>query len=43
MSQLGRHNMAQIVTYGVGGYNPDMENDNIVEIIELPDEEVSEG
>lgn len=27
----------QIVTYGEGGYNPDLPNDNIVEVIEVPD------
>jgi hypothetical protein len=30
--------MGQIVTYGLGGYDPTKPNDNIVEIIELPDE-----
>lgn len=27
----------QIVTYGEGGYNPELPNDNIIEVIELPD------
>jgi hypothetical protein len=27
------------VTYGLGGYDPSKPNDNIVEIIDLPDEE----
>jgi hypothetical protein len=26
------------VTYGVGGYDPTKPNDNIVEIIEIPEE-----
>ena len=30
--------MAQIVTYGIGGYDPTKPNDNIVEIIDIPDE-----
>lgn len=29
--------MAQQVTYGEGGYNPDLPNNNIVEIVEVPD------
>lgn len=32
----------QIVTYGEGGYNPELPNDNIVEIIEIPDPPVDE-
>ena len=31
--------MNRTVTYGVGGYDPSKPNDNIVEIIETPDEE----
>jgi hypothetical protein len=27
----------QIVTYGEGGFNPDLPNDNIVSIEEVPD------
>jgi len=27
------------VTYGLGGYDPSKPNDNIVEIIDTPDEE----
>ena len=27
------------VTYGLGGYDPSKPNDNIVEIIDIPDEE----
>jgi hypothetical protein len=27
----------RIVTYGIGGYDPTKPNDNIVEIIDLPD------
>ena len=27
------------VTYGIGGYDPTKPNDNIVEIIDIPDEE----
>jgi hypothetical protein len=30
--------MAQQITYGLGGYDPTKPNDNIVEIIEIPDE-----
>jgi ribosomal protein L1 len=30
--------MAQIITYGLGGYDPEKPNNNIVEVIELPDE-----
>jgi len=28
-----------MVTFGIGGYDPSKPNDNIVEILELPDEE----
>lgn len=31
--------MTKIVTYGEGGYDPTKPNDNIVEIIEIPDKE----
>jgi len=31
--------MAKIVTYGIGGYDPSKPNDNIVEIIDIPDKE----
>jgi len=27
-----------MVTYGIGGYDPTKPNDNIVEIIDIPDE-----
>jgi hypothetical protein len=30
--------MSQIITYGLGGYDPTKPNNNIVEIIEIPDE-----
>ena len=30
--------MALQTTFGLGGYDPSKPNDNIVEIIELPDE-----
>jgi len=29
----------KIITFGVGGYDPSKPNDNIVEIIDIPDEE----
>lgn len=29
--------MATQVIYGEGGYNPELPNDNIIEVIELPD------
>lgn len=29
--------MAEIVTFGIGGYDPSKPNDNIVDVIELPD------
>jgi len=28
------------VTYGIGGYDPTKPNDNIVEIIDIPDEPI---
>jgi len=28
-----------MITYGIGGYDPSKPNDNIVEIIDIPDEE----
>jgi hypothetical protein len=31
--------MPRTVTYGLGGYDPSKPNDNIVEIIDTPDEE----
>lgn len=31
--------MTQMITYGIGGYDPTKPNDNIVEIIDIPDEE----
>lgn len=31
--------MAKMITYGIGGYDPSKPNDNIVEIIDIPDEE----
>lgn len=27
-----------MITYGIGGYNPTKPNDNIIEIIDIPDE-----
>jgi hypothetical protein len=30
--------MGKIITYGIGGYDPSKPNDNIVEIVEVPDE-----
>lgn len=30
--------MPKIITYGIGGYDPSKPNDNIVEIIDIPDE-----
>ena len=34
--------MAKIVTYGIGGYDETKPNNNIVEIIDIPDEEQPE-
>jgi hypothetical protein len=34
--------MSQIVTYGIGGYDESKPNNNIVEIIEFEDEQVSD-
>lgn len=34
--------MAQIVTYGIGGYDESKPNNNIIEIIEVEDEQVSD-
>jgi hypothetical protein len=31
--------MSRTVIYGLGGYDPSKPNDNIVEIIDIPDEE----
>jgi len=28
------------VTYGLGGYDPSKPNDNIIEIVEIPDEPI---
>jgi len=28
-----------MITYGIGGYDPSKPNDNVVEIIDIPDEE----
>jgi hypothetical protein len=30
--------MGQIITYGLGGFDPSKPNNNIVEIIDIPDE-----
>jgi hypothetical protein len=30
--------MSRIVVFGIGGYDPSKPNDNIVEIIDTPDE-----
>jgi hypothetical protein len=30
------------VTFGIGGYDPTKPNDNIIEVIDTPDEEVTE-
>jgi hypothetical protein len=32
--------MSRKVTYGLGGYDPSKPNDNIVEIIDIPDEPI---
>jgi ribosomal protein L1 len=34
--------MSKLVTYGLGGYDPNKPNNNIVEEINLPDEETNE-
>jgi len=34
--------MGKTITYGEGGYDPSKPNDNIIEIIDIPDEESSE-
>lgn len=34
--------MAQVITYGLGGYDPSKPNNNIVEITEVPDEPVTD-
>lgn len=31
--------MPRIVTYGEGGYDPSQPNNNVLEIIDIPDEE----
>lgn len=33
--------MAQVITYGLGGYDPSKPNDNIIEVTEVPDEPVA--
>jgi hypothetical protein len=33
--------MTQSIVYGLGGYDPSKPNDNIVEIIDLPDDPVT--
>lgn len=30
--------MPTLITYGIGGYDPSKPNNNIVEIIDIPDE-----
>ena len=35
--------MGQIITYGIGGYDESKPNNNIVEVREVPDEEVSDA
>jgi hypothetical protein len=35
--------MAQQITYGLDGYDPTKPNDNIVEILEIPDEDQTDG
>jgi hypothetical protein len=32
--------MTQTITYGIGGYDESKPNNNIVEIIDIPDEEL---
>ena len=32
----------KMITYGIGGYDPTKPNDNIIEVIDTPDEEVVE-
>lgn len=32
--------MPKIITYGLGGYNPNKPDNNIVEIVDIPDEEI---
>jgi hypothetical protein len=34
--------MAQMITYGLGGYDPSKPNNNIVEINEIPDTDTDE-
>lgn len=34
--------MTQIITYGIGGYDESKPNNNIIEIIEVEDEHVSD-
>jgi hypothetical protein len=35
---LVKEGIMKRVTYGIGGYDPTKPNDNIVEIIDIPDE-----
>jgi hypothetical protein len=35
--------MTQQITYGLGGYDPTKPDNNIVEILELPDEVIDNG
>jgi len=35
--------MAKQITYGLGGYDPSKPDNNIVEILELPDEVIDNG
>lgn len=30
--------MMKVITYGIGGYDPSKPNNNIVEIIDIPDQ-----
>jgi hypothetical protein len=32
----------KMITFGIGGYDPSKPNDNIVEEMDIPDEEVAE-
>ena len=34
--------MAQTITYGLGGFDPSKPNNNIVEIIEVPDNQTED-
>jgi hypothetical protein len=37
---LERLNVTQIVTFGLGGYDPSKPNNNIVDVVEVPDIQV---